>query len=149
MSKFDAFLKIDGINGEEEDKEFKDHIGLISYSFGATQTGTMGHGGGGGAGKVQFRDFHFTKWCDDATPELFLACASGKHIPNAELKCRKATGDGGQKVFYKVKFKDLMISSHDVSGTGEGSSIPTESISFNFSELIMEYGKQNAQGQIA
>lgn len=149
MAAFDAFLEIDGIKGETEDKEFKGHVELMSYSFGATQTGSFQYGGGGATGKVQFQDFHFTKRCDDSTPHLFDACCSGKHIPNCMLRLRKATGDGGQKVFYKVKFMDVLLSSQTISGQGSGDPIPTESISFNFAQMIMEYGKQDAKGNIA
>lgn len=148
MSAFDAFLKIKDIDGETEDKEFSKHIELLSYSFGATQTGSFQYGGGGGTGKVQFQDFHFTKRCDDSTSLLFLRCCDGTHITECELKLRKPTGDGGQKLFYKVKFEDVIISSQTISGQGHGDPIPTESISFNFAKMTMEYGKQDSMGSI-
>ena len=56
----DFFLKIDGIPGESADSKHKDEIDVISWSWGANQTGTMSYGGGGGAGKVNFQDFSFT-----------------------------------------------------------------------------------------
>src|ERR1051325_10245178 len=111
MALFDAFLKLGDIKGETLDKEFKEHIELLSYSFGASQAGSMQFGGGGGSGKVHFQDMHFTKRCDDSTPHLFESCCTGKHIPEAKLLVRKATGDGGQKVFYKVTFNDIIVSS--------------------------------------
>jgi type VI secretion system secreted protein Hcp len=149
MSLFDAFLKIEGIDGETEDKMFPNQIELLSYSFGATQTGSFAYGGGGGTGKVQAQDFHFTKRADAATPLLFDACCSGKHIPKCELSVRKPTGDGGQQVFYKVEFDDVIISSQTVSGQGHGDAVPTESISFNFAKMIQSYGKQDKTGKIA
>jgi type VI secretion system secreted protein Hcp len=148
MSAFDAFLFIDGIKGETDDKMFPGQVELLSYSFGATQTGSFQYGGGGSTGKVQFQDFHFSKRCDDATPHLFDATCSGKHIPKCELSLRKATGDGGQQVFYKVTFEDVLLSSQTVSGQGSGDPIPTESISFNFAKMIMAYGKQDAKGKV-
>ncbi|MBI3682353.1 MAG: type VI secretion system tube protein Hcp [Acidobacteria bacterium] len=149
MAAFDAFLKIDGVDGETEDKEFTKNIELMSYSFGATQSGSFQYGGGGATGKVQFQDFHFTKRCDNATPFLFEATCTGKHIAKAVLSVRKATGDGGQKVFYKVTFEDILVSSQTLSGTGSGDPVPTESISLNFSKLIQAYGKQDAKGAIS
>ena len=46
----DFFLKIDGIPGESTDAKHKDEIDVLSWSWGANQTGTMSYGGGGGAG---------------------------------------------------------------------------------------------------
>ena len=48
----DVFLKIADIPGESADSKHKGEIDVLSYSFGASQTGTMAYGGGGGAGKV-------------------------------------------------------------------------------------------------
>lgn len=146
MSALDCFLEIDGIKGESNDKQLKDHIELLSYSFGANQGGTMAYGGGGGAGKVSLQDFHFTKRCDKATPDLFLACSNGKHIPKAELKVRKAGGE--QSIYFKATFEDVLVSSQTVSGQGSGDSIPTETISFNFSKLTMHYAGQDAKGKV-
>ncbi len=146
MSVFDAFLEIEGIKGESGDKTLKDQIELLSYSFGSSQAGTMAYGGGGGAGKVQLQDFHFTKRCDKATAELFLACASGKHIPKAELKVRKAGGE--QSVYFKATFEDILVSSQTVSGQGQGDPVPTESISFNFSKMTMHYAGQDTKGKV-
>lgn len=148
MSQFDAFLKIEGINGETEDKMFAHQIELLSYSFGASQAGSFQYGGGGATGKVQFQDFHFAKRADEATPLLFDACCCGKHIGNCELSLRKSTGDGGQQVFYKVTFTDVLISSQTVSGQGHNDPIPTESISFNFARMVMAYGKQDKFGKV-
>ncbi len=60
MAAFDAFLKIKGIDGESTDKALPNQIELLSFSWGAMQTGSSGHGTGAGTGKVNFQDFHFT-----------------------------------------------------------------------------------------
>ncbi len=141
----DMFLKIDGIPGESKDDKHKDQIDLESYSFGATQTGTMGAGGGGGAGKVSMQDFHFVMKVNKAAPKLFLHCANGKHIPNALLTVRKA--GGGQQEFYTVKFTDVLISSYQ-TGSAQGTEIPMEQISLNFSKIEMEYKEQKPDGSL-
>jgi len=46
----------------------------------------------GGAGKVSFNDFHFVMKVNKSTPDLFIDCCIGKHIPSALLTCRKAAG---------------------------------------------------------
>jgi type VI secretion system secreted protein Hcp len=76
---FDAFLKIEGIDGESLEKNHKDEIEIESFSWGATQQGASSHGTGAGAGKVSMQDFHFVMRHNSASPTLFLFCANGKH----------------------------------------------------------------------
>lgn len=150
MSAFDAFLEIDGIEGEAEDSKMGKQVELLSYSFGATQTGSFQYGGGGSTGKVAFNDFHFTKRCDSSTPKLLEACCAGKHIPKCTMSLRKSGGGEGseQQVFYQVVFSDVVISSQSISGVGSGDPVPTESISFNFGAMVQEYFKQDAKGKV-
>jgi len=51
----DYFLKLDGIKGESKDSKHKDEIDLLSFSWGATQTGAHASGGGGGPAKWRSR----------------------------------------------------------------------------------------------
>jgi type VI secretion system secreted protein Hcp len=139
----DYFLKIDGIDGESHDSKHKDEIDLLSYSFGASQTGSHSTGGGGGAGKVSMQDFHFTMHINKATPKLLLACASGEHIKKAVLTCRKAGKD--QQEFLKVTFTDLLVSSYNTGGSAD---IPMEQISLNFAKIEFEYKEQKPDGTL-
>jgi type VI secretion system secreted protein Hcp len=137
----DVFLKIQDIPGESKDAAHKDEIDVMSYSWGVSQTGTMGYGGGGGAGKANFQDFSFTMRMNKATPKLMDACATGKHIKLGTLSCRKA---GGKQLEYMIfKFHDLLISSYMSAGSSEE---PHESCSFNFSKFEMEYKEQDEKG---
>jgi len=108
MAVVDYFLKIDGIEGEAQDKTHKNEIQLESWSFGETQSGTSGQGGGAGAGKVAMQDFHFVMRVSKASPKLFLSCANGEHIKKAVLTVRKAGKD--QQEYLKWTFTDLLIS---------------------------------------
>ena len=105
----DMFLKLDGIKGESKDGKHKEEIDIQSFSFGMSQVGNFGSGGGGGAGKVSFENIHFVKNADLSTPSLMQYCASGKHIASAMLTVRKAGGE--QEEYYKMKFTDLLVAS--------------------------------------
>lgn len=133
----DMFLKLDDIKGESNDAKHKDEIDILTYSLGAVQSATTHTGSGGGAGKVSVKDLSITKIVDKATPNLFLACCSGKHFKEAILTVRKA----GEKPleYLKIVMKQVLISSYS-SGNG------TESVSFNFAEISMEYVPQKADG---
>src|SRR5690606_37166795 len=97
-------------------------------------------GGGGGAGKVAMQDFHFVMQINKSSPKLFLACATGQHIKEATLTCRKAGGE--QQEYLKVKFTDLLISSYQTGGS-RGDLIPVDQVSFNFSKIEFEYKPQS------
>ena len=140
----DYFLKIDGIPGESSDAKHPDEIQCESFSFGTTQTGTMAFGGGGGAGKANFQDFHFTMKVNKASPELFNKCATGEHIPNAVLTCRKAGKE--QQEFLIITFSDLLVSSFQTGGASGAGDLPTDQISLNYAKIEFEYKEQKADG---
>lgn len=146
MSSVDYFLKIDGIDGESHDSKHKGEIDLESWSWGCSQSGSSAGGGGGGAGKVAMQDFHFVMKVNKATPKLILACASGQHIKNAILTCRKAGGQ--QEEFLKYTFGDVLISSYQTGGSGGSEIIPTEQISFNYAKMEIEYKEQKPDGTL-
>jgi type VI secretion system secreted protein Hcp len=140
----DMFLKLDGIQGESSDSKHKNEIEIENYSFGVSQQGAASHGGGMGAGKAHFQDFSFSKRIDKATPNLFVAAATGRHISEALLTVRKAGGE--QQEYFKVTLTDVLISSYSTSGN-EGA-IPLESIALNFSEAKIEYSPQSKSGSL-
>jgi type VI secretion system secreted protein Hcp len=154
MAAVDYFLKIDGIKGESPDAKHKDEIDVISFSWGEKQTGTFAGGQGGGAGKVQMKDFHFTMVVNKATPKLLLACANGEGIKSALLTCRKAGKD--QQEFYKITMTDLLVSSYETVGgylTGETagqdeSPVPTDSITLNYTTIKFDYAAQKPDGTL-
>ena len=144
MATVDYFLKIKGIEGESQDDTHKGEIEIDSFSWGAVQAGSHAGGGGGGAGKVQMQDFHFTMRINKASAKLFLACASGEHIPEAILTCRKAGGE--QQEFLKWTFTDLLVSSYQTGGSSHSEIVPTDQVSLNFAAIKVDYRAQNPKG---
>jgi type VI secretion system secreted protein Hcp len=136
---FDAFLKMEGIEGESSDKTHPREIEIESFSWGVTNTGSAGTGGGGGAGKAVSQDFHFTTLLSKASPSLMLACATGRHSQLATLTCRKA-GGSGQVEFLKIKLMDVLVSSYQTGGnTGGDDVVPTDQFSLNFAKIDVFY----------
>src|SRR5919109_3958622 len=136
MAKVDYFLKIEGIVGESTDDKHKNEIDVESWSWGETQTGGAAHGGGGGAGKVAMQDFHFVVRTSKASPKLMLACATGQHLKEAVLTCRKAGKD--QQEFLKFTLSDLLVSSYQAKGEAGDNVVPTDQISLNFAKIEVE-----------
>jgi type VI secretion system secreted protein Hcp len=139
----DYFLKVTGVEGESKDDTHPDEIQIESWSFGATQPGTFGTGGGGGAAKVQAGDFHFTMKVSKASPKLFLHVHNGEHFNQAIITARKAGKTPLE--YYKWTFTDCMVTSFQTGGSSSDVT-PLEQISLNFGKAEVEYTEQNTDG---
>ncbi|MBM2852874.1 MAG: type secretion system tube protein Hcp [Candidatus Nitrosotenuis sp.] len=134
----DMFIKIKDIPGESSDKNHNKEIDILSLSWSSAMQSSRD----GAAGKASAEEFSITKYIDKATPKLFESLATGKHIEEATLVVRKA---GGNPVEYlKYTLRDIMISSYTTGSSGEDR--PTESISFNYGKIEIEYTEINADG---
>jgi type VI secretion system secreted protein Hcp len=136
MAAFDAFLKIDGIPGESQDKDHKNEIDVLSFHWGIAR---------GNRGRAQVQDFQVVKNVDAASPLLFDAVCSGQHIKEAQFALRKA-GDAAID-FYKIKFEDVFITSVQPAGSSGGDTLPLEQVSLNFQAVEIEFTAQNPDGQ--
>jgi type VI secretion system secreted protein Hcp len=130
MANVDYFLKLDGIQGESTDAAHKGEIEILSFSWG--ETASVDRGGGGAGGKVEMQDFHFTANFNKASPALFQACATGRHIKIGVLTGRGVRKAGGDS-FYKVSMTDIIISSYQTGGAGDA--VPTDQFSLNFAKI--------------
>lgn len=144
----DYLLELDGIKGESMDEKHKDKIEIDSFSWGVSNAGNMGRGGGGGTGKADFQDLTFTKETDKSSPLLVKAAASGEHIKKAVLTARKAGGKGGQVEYFKITLEDVMVSSFTTGGNSGSSSIPIDSFSLNYTKMKYEYMPQKKDGSL-
>jgi type VI secretion system secreted protein Hcp len=141
----DMFLKFTPeIKGDSQDDAHKDSIEVLSWSWGASQSGTMHRGTGGGAGKVSVQDITIVKYHDKATPNLWKLCCNGKHADEAVLTVRKAGGDSPVE-YLKITLKEVLIANVSTGGSA-GEEAPTETVTLNFGEFKMEYTPQDEKG---
>jgi len=146
MANADYFLKIKDIPGESQAKDHKDEIEVLSFSWGAQNSGSSSHGTGAGSGVASVQDFHFTMVINKASAKLFDACCTGKHIADGVFVARRAGGT--QLPYLTYKFTNLLISSYQTGGSGGGGDVrPVESISFNFEQADIDYQQQNEKGE--
>lgn len=139
----DMFIKLGDIKGEASDATHKGEVDVLSWSWGASQSGTTHSGTGGGAGKVSVQDLSFTKYIDRASPDLFLHICSGKHIKSALLTVRKAGGDPLE--YLKINMEDLIVSGLSTGGSG-GEDRLTENVTLNFARVKIDYTPQKPDG---
>ena len=125
-----AFLDLDGIKGESKDPKHPNSIDVLAFDHGVAQTPAAG---GGASGKAKFRDLSFTHAIDRATPPLFLATATGKHIKKATLYVRRK-GEAAFD-FYKVTLQDVLVSSVREHTQAPGSAGgPVEDVSLSYAK---------------
>jgi len=140
----DNFLKIEGIKGESTDDKHKDWIEILSYNWGVSQmaSAAASTSGGGTSQRADFQDLSIVKTLDSASPLLFKACATGSHIKEVKLELCRAGGD--KLIYMEYTMNNVIISSLSTGGGGGGE--PTESVTFNYGKINLNYIKQAREG---
>lgn len=139
----DILLKMDGIDGESLIVGHEGESDVLAWSWGATQSGSMHDGGGGGAGKVNVEDVSLTKYVDKASIDLLRACFTGTHVKEAILTVRKS---GEEPLDYMViTMSPVLVTSVSTGGSGGGERL-TENVTLNFAKVKVSYTPQKEDG---
>ena len=140
---FDAFLKIDGVPGESTDDRHKEWIEILSYRQEVSQpaSATASSVGGASAERVNFGAFSISKLVDKATPKLFEACCTGKHIKEVIIEVCRAGGD--KQKYLEIRLEQVIVSNYVQSGGGD---FPHEGVSFSAGKYRMTYSQQKREG---
>src|SRR5438132_10298110 len=112
-ASFEVFLKIEGIEGDSTASNHENEINVLTFNIGVLNSGTFV--GGGGGGKAKFTDLTVFKFIDKASPQLFVASASGNFIPSATLVVRKSAPNPFP--IYRLVLDNVLITSVNNSGT--------------------------------
>jgi type VI secretion system secreted protein Hcp len=142
---FDTFIDIAGVTGECTATGFEGKIEVASFSWGASNSVTVGAGSTGlVGGKVSVSSFSFTKRMESSSNVLFAACCTGKHFATATVTMRKSGGsdENPQQPYQVFSFTDVMVESIQWSGSGGGDDTPTESITMAFASVSLSYKAQ-------
>ena len=146
---FDTYVELTDIPGEATAKGFEGKIEIYSFSWGASAPVTIGPGTTGmSASRVSISSFNVMKKTDKASPRLFKAACLGEHITQMKVSMRKQTGTGGQDSFLIYTFDEVMVESVQWSGSSGGDDTPTESVSFAFGKVTVEYKEQGKDGKL-
>jgi type VI secretion system secreted protein Hcp len=142
----DVFLKFDPkIEGESTDSKHKGEIEVLSFSWGVSNMSSLGAGSGGGSGKSSPQALTITKKLDKASPKLYQMVAQGDHFKTAVITLRKSGGT--QQEYAVVTLETVYPTGYQVSGS-DGSDLPMESVSLNYSKIVTEYKEQKADGTL-
>jgi len=110
---------------------------------------------GQSSGKRQYQPIIIRKRIDKSSPLLMKSSANGKQMPTVDLEFTKQDANGREQTYMVVKMQDVLISSYQTSGAGDGSTRsggmktnrtgaaapssgqdrPMESLSLNFTKI--------------
>ena len=147
---FDAFLKIDGVDGETSDSKHKGEMEILSYSWGVSQsiTGTASSTGTFSGQRTDMTALTVVKQLDKASPKLAQGCASGEHYATAVLTLSRAGGD--KQPYMKYKLSDVLIESVRTGGASAGDGgVPAEEIGLRYGKIELEYTVVGNDGKAA
>jgi len=140
-----AYLFIDGVDGPSTSRT--NHIDILSFSWGVSQTAVYGPGASGKeakAGRADFSNLTIMKVLDKTTPLLCDHCASGNILSKVYILYDKPVGDK-QQAYFRIWIKDALITSLQLSGSNEN---PTESVSFAFQGVEYAYAPEKDDGSL-
>jgi len=112
---------------------------ILSWSWGASQSGSFHVGGGGGTGKANFQDISLTRYSDRFSAFLLNAIATGDHLSSVEI-----SRDG-----MTITLEHVLITSYSVGGTSSKRDPQTENITLTFEKVTFQIDWQYWSWNIA
>lgn len=142
----DAYLKIDGVNGESEDERHKNWIEVrdVLYAVHQPNAKALSTAGGHTTGRADLYPITFAKLADLSSPVLLQTCAAGKTLAKAVFEFMRADGDGKPIPYFKIELENLIIASI-TPDSGEGGLI-VERIQLAYAKIKWFYVKQSIRG---
>ncbi len=145
------YIKIGDIRGEAADDKHQGWIELttVSLSPGGTATAPRTSGAStsfsvAAPNQGTRGEFSITKRMDSSSPTLRQYCATGRHIPEVQLDMTRGSPATPQ-AYEEYKFTDVVITSCRAAGAGGDG--PSETISFVYGTMKVDYTPQNPPGQ--
>ena len=129
------FIQITGIDGESIDKNHKDWIEVLSFSFGMSNLG--GRATAYRSGQTILDDLVLVKKLDKSSPKIMEKCAKGEVIPSLVLDVCTDTKEDSV-LFYRYELKNVIISNFYCDGSTDDV-VPVETFTLNFVEIKVIY----------
>jgi type VI secretion system secreted protein Hcp len=142
---YDAFLKLDGLTGESQKDGHIGDIDIMSFSWGASNSSSVGTGTGVSVGKVSVSDFSIMKSTDSVSPVLFQKCADGSVFATGVVTLQRQV-KGTSTPYLVYNFTNVYVTSIQWSGSGGAGDAPMESVSFTFETGAVDYTPLNDDG---
>jgi len=142
-----AYIKFDGIDGEALDKSHKGWSDIASFGQAVVQPGGGATGATRRRGDVIMEDIHCSKELDKASPKIAEAVCKGKVFPKVEIELTASYTDTGRVTYYRYELKNTLVTSYNISGSGQSEDVPMEDFSLNFEEIKVTYTENDNKGK--
>lgn len=142
-----AYIKFDGVDGEAQDKDHKNWSDLASFSQGLTQPGGSSTGPTRRRGDVIVEDIAANKELDKASPKIAEAVCLGKVFPKVDIHLTASYTDAGRVTYYAYELKNVLVTSYNISGSGQSEDVPMEDFTLNFEEIKVTYTEADDKGK--
>lgn len=143
----DAYLHIDGIDGESEDERHRKWIEVsnVLYAIHQPRAEAISTAGGHTSGRAELYPITFKKLADLSSPILLQTCATGKTIPKAVFEFMRADGgDGKSIVYFRIDLENLIIA-NITPNSGDGG-IMCEHVQLAYAKIKWQYTRQSIRG---
>lgn len=137
----DFYIKLEGIDGESNDKAHNKWIEVLSFSHGSQQTVTIGRATDV-TGRGQFAPFVFTHLVDKATPKIQQYTMSGMNISKVTFNVCRAIA-GAQTTVYEVTLENVKVGKAEVTAEFTDSTdtfnMPVERVELVAAKITWKY----------
>jgi type VI protein secretion system component Hcp len=135
-----AFMSVSNIIGESNTPGFVGWFDIQDLQL-SVQNASSTTGGGAGSGKATWAA-SATLRAQKGSPELHLADAKGTVLPSVQFAFEKS----GQSpfAFFRATLTNAVVSA--VQTSGSAIDLPTETVTFTFSQIGLESDEQNVDG---
>ena len=144
-----AYIKIPDVTGEVNEQNHQQWVEVNSVSlpiYRSIQNGAVGVGRSNG--ETTLGDVVVSKTWDSSTPSLASAVANGQY--KDEVLIHLCSTINNQNVTnLELKLKNVILSSHSFSGTGDQAQSPSESLTLNCTDCEWTYEKFDSLGNEA
>ncbi len=145
------YMKLDGIEGQVTSKGFEKQVQLHSMQLGTNRhvATSTSHSASRETSAPNVSEIVITKDQDAASIKLFDASLHGEG-KKCILSVTKTSQDGkSEQAYLIVTLENTLVSSYSMSGHGDGSQRPMESLSLNFTKIELKYLESDDKNKAA
>jgi len=133
--------------GESLESEYSNHIQVHGVHWQVSQKSSAAIGSGLAQGRAEVGSMSFYKWYDSASPNLALACMSGRMLSPLTFRALKDAGEIHLE-YITIKMSQGFITGYEMENDGKDPDIQMirEKVSISFQMIDILYVKQAPDG---
>ena len=143
-----AYIKFDGVTGESQGQGSQRLERFASFGQGLHQPGGGATGATRRRGDVIVDDMTLRQGIGQSQPEDRRSRGpKGRVFPKVEIDLTASYTDAGRVTYYRYELKNVLVTSYNISGSGQDEDVPMEDFSLNFEEIKVTYTENDNDRQ--